>query len=302
MSTLTRAHPASTRPTSVRAVSRRAARRPIRPKTVLGVAALTLVAIWSLAPLFFIVTSSLKRPIDIFAWPPQLVPTSPTLRNFADLFADRPEFAIGLRNSLLVAVGTTALALVVSMSAAFAFSRFPNRVNTIGGIGAIAMRMFPPIIVSIPLYPILITLGLENSLAVLLTLYATLESTVLTWQMKAFLDAIPRELDEAAYIDGATHAQFFWRIVVPVARPVIATGAVMAALYAWNEFQFGLLFLSGTNRTAPVVIGGLTHSLTGVAWGQVFAASVVQFLPALVFLLLVQRALVKGVTAGAVKG
>ncbi|CAN5492728.1 carbohydrate ABC transporter permease [soil metagenome] len=273
-----------------------------RPRTVLGIIALGIVAVWSLMPIYFVFTSALKAPIDIFAWPPQLIPTNPSFDNFVDLFATRPEFADGLRNSLVIAVFTTALALVVSMSAAYAFSRFPTRANRIGGVTAIAMRMFPPIIVSIPLYPILIFFGLENTHATLIVLYATLETTVLTWQMKAFLDAIPRELDEAAQLDGASQAQFFWRVIVPIARPVIATGAVMAGLYAWNEFQFGLLFLSGDARTAPVIIGGLTKSLTGVAWGQVFAASAVQFLPALVFLLLVQRALVKGVTAGAVKG
>ena len=277
-------------------------RRRLKGRTIAAIIALTIVAGWSLAPLYFVLTSSIKKPLDIFAWPPQFLPTSPTLSNFTDLFANQPEFAVGLRNSLIIAVLTTALALVVSMFAAYAFSRFPSKLIRRGGIGIIALRMFPPIIVSIPLYPILIALGLSNSLITLVVLYATLESTVLTWQMKSFLDAIPRELDEAAHLDGASSMAFFWRVIVPLSRPVLATGAVMAALYSWNEFQFGLLFLSGENRTAPVIIGGLTKSLTGVVWGQVFAASVVQFIPALAFLLLVQRSLVKGVTAGAIKG
>lgn len=274
---------------------RRLRRLPVYPVSV-------LIAIWSLAPILFVISSSLKPPLEIFSWPPRLWPDHPTTSNFTGLFDAHPEFVYGLENSLEVAVCATVVAVVVSLLAALAFSRHATTLVRRFGVGIIGLRMFPPLVVSIPMYPILNGLGFENQLTTLVVLYAILEATTITWLMKSFLDTIPKQIDEAAAIDGATGWTAFRRITVPLARPVIVTGAILIALYSWNEYQFALLFLSGDNRTAPVMLATMLQSPTGVAWGQVFAASVVQMLPAAVFLLAVQRFLVKGVSSGAVKG
>lgn len=261
-----------------------------------------IICAWSLGPPVFIISSSLKLPLNIFSWPPRLLPRHPTLENFRSLFSEHPEFRVALGNSLIVTIGATVVAVGVSLLAAFAFSRFPSGLLRRAGVGVIGMRMFPPIIVSIPLYPILNALGMENQLAILVVLYSVLEATTITWLMKSYLDAIPAEIDQAAAVDGATGWTAFRRITIPLARPVIVTGAILIAMYSWNEFQFSLLFMSGNQRTAPVIIATMLASPTGVAWGEVFAASVVQMVPPMIFLLAVQRYLVKGVSAGAVKG
>lgn len=120
--------------------------------------------------------------------------------------------------------------------------------------------------------------------------------------MKAFIDSIPMEIEEAAYVDGATMIQVFTRIVFPLSRPILVGAAILVGSYAWNEFQFAFLFTSTNARTTPVLITEMQGALTGVQWGNVFAASVVQFLPALVFLWIIQNQLVRGMVSGATKG
>jgi len=120
--------------------------------------------------------------------------------------------------------------------------------------------------------------------------------------MKGFIDGIPREIEEAAVVDGANLSQIFRLILIPLTRPVLVASAILTGTYAWNEFQFAFLFTSTSARTAPVIIGEMTGSLTGVQWGDVFAGSVVQFIPALIFLWLIQNHLIRGMTSGALKG
>jgi multiple sugar transport system permease protein len=162
--------------------------------------------------------------------------------------------------------------------------------------------MFPPIIITIPLFPILNQLSLTDNHLTLVVLYTAFQVTITTWIMKAYIDSIPHEIEEAAFVDGATMWQVFTRILLPLSRPVLVATAIMAGTGVWNDFQFGFLFTSTQARTAPVLIGDMVGSLTGVAWGNVFAASVLQFLPALIFLWLIQNQLIRGMTSGSIKG
>lgn len=263
---------------------------------------LAVVVFWSAAPIYVVIMSAFKVPRDIFAYPPTLIPPTWTLQNFVRLFTAWPEFTRALFNSLVVAVSTVVLCLLVSLPAAYAFSRFRSGVLRGGSLLIIAIRMFPPLIISVPLFPILRELNMADNHVTLVLLYATFEVTMITWIMKGFIDGIPREIEEAAYVDGATLFQVFRLIIVPLARPVMVAAAILTGTYAWNEFQFAFLFTSTTARTAPVVIAEMVGALTGVQWGNVFAGSVVQFLPALIFLLVIQNSLIRGMTSGSLKG
>lgn len=263
---------------------------------------LGLVVLWSIVPIYFVITSSLKIPREIFGYPPTYFPAEVTFNNFRRLFQDWPEFLRALRNSGIVTAGTITLTILVCFPAAYAFSRYKTALMRNSSILLIAVRMFPPLIISVPLFPILNQIRLADSHITLILLYTTFEATIITLIMKAFIDSIPMEIEEAAYVDGATMIQVFTRIVFPLSRPILVGAAILVGSYAWNEFQFAFLFTSTNARTTPVLITEMQGALTGVQWGNVFAASVVQFLPALVFLWIIQNQLVRGMVSGATKG
>lgn len=263
---------------------------------------LLVVVLWSIIPIYFVITSSVKIPREIFGFPPTLVPAEATLTNFTRLFEDWPQFLEALRNSAIIALFTVLLTICVCTPAAYAFSRYKTPIFRRSAMALIAIRMFPPLIVSVPLFPILNELRLADSHITLILLYATFQVSIITLIMKGFIDGIPIEIEEAAYVDGATMFQVFIKIVLPLSRPVLVAVAILVGSYAWNEFQFAFLFTSTSARTTPVLISEMVGALTGVQWGNVFAASVVQFIPALLFLWFVQNQLIHGMTSGATKG
>lgn len=263
---------------------------------------LILVVLWSVFPVYYVVVSSLKIPKNIWVYPPQLITFKPVLRNFFTLFRNWPYFPRALLNSLLITLGSIILTVTISLLAGYAYSRHRSKFLRQSAIFIIAIRMFPPIIISIPLYPILILLNLSDSHFTLIMLFTAFQLTVATWVLKAFFDTIPKEIEEAAMVDGCTQFQVFYKILIPLAAPAIVATSMLVAVYTWNEFQFAFLFTRSNAKTAPVLISEMMGSLIGVTWGQVFAASVIQLLPIMVFLWAIQKFLIKGITTGAVKG
>ena len=263
---------------------------------------LLAIVFWSIVPIYIVIMSAFKVPRDIFGWPPTLFPPQITLENFTRLIQDRPDFMRALLNSAIITILTVVLTQVVCLPAAYAFSRFRSKLMQHSSAFIIGVRMFPPIIITIPLFPILSQLNLTDKHLTLVILYTAFQVTITTWIMKAYIDSVPYEIEEAAFVDGATVWQVFTRILIPLARPVIVATSILAGTGVWNDFQFGFLFTSTQARTAPVLIGDMVGSLTGVAWGNVFAASVLQFVPALIFLWVIQNQLIRGMTSGSVKG
>lgn len=263
--------------------------------------AVAAILVWSLFPIVFIVASSVKPGQDIFAVPPQWV-FEPTFQHYATLWAQWGVFFRGLWNSLLITIGATVLAVVASTCAGYAFSRHAARWLDLSVVGLIAVRLIPPIVVTLPLFPIVNRLGLADTHLVLIVLYATFFVSLGTVLMRTFIDQIPRDLDEAAAIDGATRLTILWRVIVPLAAPGILAVAVFVIVFAWNEFLFAFIFTGTNAKTAPLVISEMIGSIDGVDWGVLFAASTVQLAPVLAFVILMNRYLVAGLTAGATKG
>lgn len=263
--------------------------------------AVLAVLIWSLFPIVFIAASSLKPGQEIFAVPPKYLFT-PTLRHYGELWSHWSVFFTGLLNSTLVTAGATALAIITSTCAGYVYSRNSSRFLDASVAGLIIIRLIPPIVVTLPLFPIVNALGLSDTHFVLIVLYATFFVSLGTVLMRTFIDQIPRELDEAAAIDGASRIMILWRIIVPLAAPGILAVAVFVVVFSWNEFLFAFIFTATRAKTAPLVISEMIGSIDGVDWGVLFAASTVQLVPVLLFVVFMNRYLVAGLTAGATKG
>jgi multiple sugar transport system permease protein len=264
-------------------------------------AAVGAILIWSLFPIAFIIMSAFKPGQDIFAVPPRFVFT-PTLQHYGKLWSEWGMFFDGLLNSAIVTVGATVLAITTSTSAGYVYSRNSSRFLDASVLFLIVVRLIPPIVVTLPLFPIVNAIGLNDTHVVLIVLYATFFVSLGTVLMRTFIDQIPRELDEAAQIDGATRLTTLRRIIVPLAAPGILAVAVFVVVFAWNEFLFAFIFTATNAKTAPLVISEMIGSIDGVDWGVLFAASTIQLIPVLLFVILMNRHLVAGLTAGATKG
>lgn len=263
--------------------------------------AFALIFAWSLAPILLVVSASFKPGKDIFAVPPRLL-FAPTLANYTELFRLWPEFTRTLWNSLFITLGATVLTVLASALAGWVYSRRRGRVLTASAFFMVLVRMFPPIVITLPLFPVVNALKLNDTHFVLVILYSAFFVSLGTWIMKAFIDQVPRELEEAAAVDGATLWQMLRRVVLPLAVPGMTAAAVFVFIFAWNEFLFAFVFTTTKAKTAPLIISEMLGSATGVDWGAVFAAATIQLLPIIVFVTLLQRHLIAGLTAGATKG
>ncbi|MCV9938972.1 carbohydrate ABC transporter permease [Boseaceae bacterium BT-24-1] len=264
------------------------------------VGVLAIVA-WSLVPIGLIAMSSFKADRDIFSTSGTFS-FAPTLANYEALWSRWGDFFFGLWNSFLVTVGATVLAVGVSLLAGFAYSRFASRGLQASAFFLIFIRLIPPIVITLPLFPVVNWLGLNDTHFVLIVLYATFFVSLGTVVMRTFIDQIPRELDEAAMMDGASQVQIIMRVILPMAAQGMLAVSVFVIVYAWNEFLFAFIFTTTKAKTAPLVISEMIGAVEGVEWGVLFAASTVQLVPVLAFVILMQKHLVAGLTAGAVKG
>lgn len=257
--------------------------------------------LWSAFPIFMVITSSFKTHLDIFAVPPRFI-FEPTLQNYALLLRDWPQFFDALLNSLIVTVGATLLTAITSLLAGYAYSRFHSRLLTLSAFFMILVRMLPPIVVTIPLFPAINALNLSDTHTILILLYAAFFVSIATWILKTFIDQIPRELEEAAEVEGASVWQRLIKVVLPLSVHGMVAACVFVVVFSWNEYVFALIFTSDRAKTAPLVLAEISGALEGVQWGILFAAATIQLVPILIFVLLVQKFIVTGLTAGAVKG
>ena len=261
----------------------------------------TLAVVWSAFPILLIVLSSLKQPRQIFEVPPSLVFT-PTLDNYRRLWEVWPGFYHNLTNSIVITTGATLLTIAVSASAGYVYARYMSRGLAVSAFFMVVVRMLPPIIVTLPLFPAVNWLNLNDTHILLILLYATFFVSLSTWIMRAFIAQIPVELEEAAIIDGATLRDRFFKVVLPLAAQGIVASAVFVLVFAWNEYIFAVIFTTRDAKTTPLIIAEILSTAEGVEWGVLFAAATVQLVPILLLVVLLQRFIIAGLTAGSVKG
>ena len=219
--------------------------------------------------------------------------------NYAALWTS--EFRNSFANSLIVGVVSTVLSLLIGVPAAYALSRWTTRAGGTITLWILASRMAPPIAFTIPYFLVYRHLELLDTLTGLIIIYLTFNLSLVIWMMRPFYDQLPRSLEEAAWIDGATMWQGFYRIILPLSGPGLAATAILCFLFAWNDFFFALILTRTEAMTAPVAVVNFMN-YEGWEWGRIAAGGTMIMLPVLVFSFLVRRYLVHGLTGGALKG
>jgi multiple sugar transport system permease protein len=266
-------------------------------------ATLACAVIAAVAPVYWMVTISLKNEVDQFATPPLWFGFTPTLAHYKDAFFAR-SFGQYLITSATVATLSTICAIVIGTLAAYGLSRFRLRAGLDRRLSLwiLSTRMFPPIVSAVPLFLMMRDLRLLNTLTSLVIVYTAFNLPFVVWMMRGFFQELPRELEEAAMVDGDSRLGALVRVILPLVTPGLAATAVFCLIMSWNEFLLALV-LTQTDRamTLPVGIAGRVTQYE-IKWGVMSAAGVVAMLPILLFALAVQRYLVRGLSLGAVKG
>ncbi len=263
-------------------------------------AVLLMLVVATLFPFYWAIVASLTPDAALFR-DPSLVPGEIIMDHYRALFDER-DFITPIRNSLVVAGTTTAFCLSVGTLAAYALARLDFRGKAAIMSFILAVTMFPQISIVSPLYLLLRSLHLIDTYPGLILPYMTFAMPLTIWILTGSIRQIPRDLEEAAHVDGASRRQSFTRILLPLAVPSLATTGILTFIYCWNEFLFALSFTLGPERqTVPVAIA-LFRGQYQVPWGEILAAAVIATAPVAVMVLMFQRRIVQGLTAGAVKG
>jgi len=275
---------------------------------------LALIALWALFPFYWALKSAFTPDIDLFKTPVEYVPSHATLTQFRQVLGSS-FFLRALLNSTIVAGSVTLLGLAIGSLAAFALGRFGFRGRSATLYLMLSMTIFPQIAILGALYTMFNTSlhawfftvhPLYDTLGALVVSYMIFTLPLTVWVLTSFIRALPKDLEEAAYIDGATPLQAFRRVLLPLVAPGLVTVGLLAFIAAWNEFLYALSFeetpSNYTVNLAIVNFVGKTGSTFQVPWGQIMAATIVVTIPLIVLTLLLQRRILAGLTAGAVKG
>lgn len=252
-------------------------------------------------PFLWMVSTALKGSVYAFENPPQLIPQHPTLANFAEAWTSS-RFSLFFRNSLFVTTCTVLLSLLTSSMLAYAFARFEFPGRDVIFYIILFSLMIPGMMLLIPQFLLMKTLGLRNSLLGLVLVYVAGGVPLNSFLLRGFFEQLPRELEEAVFIDGGGYLTIFLNIVLPLSTPALATVGIFTLLGSWDEFTLALTFIDEVaKRTLPVGIATF-QSAHGTQWGLVFAASLIAIAPVMVFYVTLQRHFVHGLTTGAIKG
>ena len=252
-------------------------------------------------PVYWMVSTAFKRPIDILSFTPEFVPSPATLSNF-DNAINRPFFWSSVRNSLIVVVAVTALSMVLAFLAALALAKFRFYGRAAFVVLIIGVQMVPLNALIIPLYILLSKADQVDKLTGVIVTYLTFVLPFCVWTLRGFMLGVPRELEEAAMVDGSTRFGAFVRILLPLVAPGLVATSIFAFIQVWNEFIIAYVLLqSDDNRTLSVWLASFT-TLRGTEWGPLMAAATLTALPVVLFFVLVHRRIAFGLTAGAVRG
>jgi multiple sugar transport system permease protein len=261
---------------------------------------LAVYFIFLLFPFYWTFVTSIKPEKELYSSLVTYWPNNTTLASYKKLFLNF-NFLKPMTNSLLVAAVTTIVSLTVSLLAAYAFSRYRFKGRKLFMTLFLTNNMFPTVLLLIPLYAIMRNLGILYTPMALVLSYTTFTIPFSIWLLNGYLNALPRSLEEAAMIDGASRTQAFLKIIFPILLPcIVATGAYVF-MTAWNEYTFAVMFTNEASRTIPVTLKNLIGQL-GVEWGMLTAGGIITIIPVCIMFFFAQKRLTEGLTAGAVKG
>ena len=255
-------------------------------------------------PIFWTFLSSLKSHADMFAMPPKFIRFQPSLRGYTDLLRTT-DFLRYFRNSVIISTCSTLVAVVLGTAAAYALDRYRHPSTENLSFYIISTRVAPPIVVVVPYYllarKMVWLLGGLDSYRLLITIYTTMILPFVVWMMQSFIRQVPRELDEAALVDGCSPFEALWRVIMPALWPGLIATTIVSFIFCWNEFFFAFLLTARVAKTLPVGLVGFV-SMEGMRWDEITASGVLVLLPIIIFGLIVHRRFMEGLLGGAFKG
>ncbi len=257
------------------------------------------VLVFALAPFVWMLLTSVKPTADLSLFPVRYLPSRVTFEHY-DMLLRRTSFAGNLLNSLIIASGAVAVGLVTSVPAAYAFSRFRFQGRRLMMTGFLVINMFPIVLLIIPLFVLMRVLGLIDTFVGVIIGHSTFAIPFSIWMLMSYFNAIPKELDEAAMVDGASRLQTIRLVILPLVTPGLVTTAIYIFITSWNEYLFAMMLSGETVRPVTVALQQFIGEFT-VQWGLLTAGGALIALPVTILFLFVQRRLVGGLTAGAVK-
>ena len=278
---------------------------PRTPRRLIGRIAfyllIAVIILYTVFPFYWAIVSSLRPGSELVST--SLIPQNPAWSNYTAVFSEQP-FGRNILNSLFVAVSTVVLSLVLAVAAAYALGRINFTGRRLLLFTILGVSMFPQIAVLSGMFELVRALGLYNNLFALTLSYMIFTLPFTVWVLTTFMRELPKEIEEAAIVDGAKPFTIVTKVFMPLLGPALATTGLLAFIAAWNEFLFALTFtLSSEMRTVPVAIALISGaSAYELPWGNIMAASVIVTVPLIVLVLIFQRQIVSGLTAGAVKG
>ena len=263
---------------------------------------LALIAVVGLAPFVFLLIISFKTRIDVLEVPPSLDFEWATIKENYDIVIHDQGFLTFIENSIIVTGVSTIIALVLGIPAAYAFSRLTFRGSDTWASTILSFRFMPPIAVAIPIYLMMRSLDFVDSPVGLILPYIAFSLPLVIWILIGFFDEIPREIDDAALVDGCTRPLVLVRVLLPLVRPGVLVAATFGVIFIWNEFLVGLYVITSQDRqTIPIAASALLTTESPIDWNIAAAVGILTVIPVLLFSFLVQRYIVRGITAGAVK-
>ncbi|TDW77973.1 carbohydrate ABC transporter permease [Kribbella pratensis] len=253
-------------------------------------------------PLLWLISSSLKSPREFASVTPSILPKHVDFSNYTDALSEQG-LVRGLVNSLQISIYSTILVLIVALPVSYALARFRSRLRPLTNGWILVSQVFPVILIVIPLFMILRPLHLTNTIPGVVIVYMVWSLPFALWMLQGYVAAVPRELEEAASVDGASRLRTIVSIVMPLLRPGLIATAMFTFISAWNEFFFALVLLQDPQlKTLPLVLARFVGAEGQVQFGPLAAASVLATVPSLVFFAFLQRRLTSGLLSGAVKG
>lgn len=274
-------------------------RRSALERVVLTIVTI-LVVLFFMLPIFWLVTTSFKFGREAFAIPPRWLFFEFTLRNFQEVLATT-KISQYLLNSIIVSTGATVLSLALGVPAGYAIARSQSRILNSSAYFFLILLMVPPIAMLIPFYLIMRDLRLLGTYASLIILDTVFDAAFVVWMMRSYFADVPKEMEEAALVDGASRFAAFWRVALPLSIPSVVAAAIYVIIFSWNDFLFALMLTSPETKTIPLGILA-SFSAVEINWGKMAVMCLFAIIPALVIALFLNRYFVQGATMGATKG
>ena len=266
----------------------------------LGIALSVILTVGWLFPYIYVICCAFKPGSEVIAVPPKFFPKVFSIENFSGLL-ERMDAMKFLFNSLTVALISTIIALILGSLAAYAIQRSGAKLSVLLIVLVLCLKMIPTSSIVVPIYELICNLGLYDTKIALIIVYAAINMPFVMWTMLSFYEGVPTTLDEAAYMDGANSLQTFWRVILPICKPGLATAFIFTLFLAWNDFLVALLLTSTNAKTFTVGLAGFL-SAYNLDLGPMCAAAFLFSFPVMIISLAAQKYIVQGMTAGAVKG